>query len=112
MSLPDKILTFGGYCDNWPTGWLPTNYIMRYEIDQWSQIGKLLTRRWSHNAFLNEDRIFIIGGYDYDEMEITTETLVTMVPEGAFFGAVGGGNTCLIYFAIAFLVRSIFLRNF
>ena len=34
------------------------------------------------------------------------------VPGGAFFGAVGGGNTCLIYFAVAFLVRSIFLRNF
>ena len=62
MSLQDKILTFGGYCQN--TNMRPTNYIMRYEIDQWSQIGKLLTRRWSHNAFLNEDRIFIIGGYD------------------------------------------------
>ena len=31
---------------------------------------------------------------------------------GSFFGAVGGGNTRSIYFAIAFLVRSIFPRNF
>ena len=60
VSLPDNILLFGGFCDNER----PTNYIMRYKIDQWSQIGKLLTRRWSHNAFLNEDRIFIIGGCD------------------------------------------------
>ena len=34
------------------------------------------------------------------------------VTRGAFFGAVGGGNTCLIYFAIAFLVRSIFSPKF
>ena len=39
---------------------------MRYEIDQWSQIGKLLTRRKSHNALFNGDRIVIIGGYDYE----------------------------------------------
>ena len=44
---------------------------MRYEIDQWSQIGKLLTRRQSHNAFFNGDRIFVIGGRDWDEFTKT-----------------------------------------
>ena len=66
------MLTIGGNCHDWPTA-RPTNYIMRYEIDQWSQIGKLLTRRLSHNAFLNGDRIFIIGGFDYDELPSETD---------------------------------------
>ena len=64
VSLPDYILTIGGNCHDWTE---PTNYIMRYEIDRWSQIGRLLTRRKTHNAFLNGDKIFVIGGFDWDE---------------------------------------------
>ena len=43
---------------------------------------------------------------------MTSSLSLNRLPGGAFFDAVGGGNTCLIYFAIAFLVRSIFHRNF
>ena len=65
MSLPDSILTIGGYCPSLESP--PTNYIMRYKIDQWSKIGQLLSNRLTHNAILNDDKIFIIGGYDWTE---------------------------------------------
>ena len=74
MSLPDYILAIGRNCHEWPIGSSPTNFIMRYEIDQWSQIGKLLTRRQSHNAYFNGDRVFIIGGYDYNEIRSENDT--------------------------------------
>ena len=74
VSLPDYVLTIGGYCNDWPSDSRPTNIIMRYEIDQWSPIGKLLTRRQSHNAYFNGDRVFIIGGYDYNEIRSENDT--------------------------------------
>ena len=65
VSLPDSILTIGGFCPSLASP--RTNYIMRYKIDQWSKIGELLSHRLTHNAILNDDKVFIIGGYDWTE---------------------------------------------
>ena len=65
VSLPDSIITIGGNCPSLasPT----TNHIMRYKIDQWTKIGELLSHRLAHNAIQNDDKIFIIGGFDRTE---------------------------------------------
>ena len=44
VSLENFILTIGGNVDN-----EPSDLIMRYEIDNWTYIGRLLTKRFAHS---------------------------------------------------------------
>ena len=44
VSLKTYILTIGGDFDN-----VATDIIMRYEIDKWTYVGKLLTKRYAHS---------------------------------------------------------------
>ena len=85
VSLENFILLIGGYFDN-----EPSDIIMRYEIDNWTYVGRLLTKRFAHSlgvypqmsrhavnvlkpigehpsksAIVIEDRIFVIGGVDF-----------------------------------------------
>ena len=67
VSINNRVLFIGGFCDisfKGKPGDGPSNWIIRYEIDEWTQIGKLLTSRLTHNAIVNGDRIFVIGGID------------------------------------------------
>ena len=72
VSLQDHMLQIGGVCDfNMAR---PTNIIMRYQIDRWTQVGRLLSSRWSHNAILNDDRVFIIGGLEFHRIDPDNST--------------------------------------
>ena len=44
VSLENYILTIGGDFDD-----VATDIIMRYEIDKWTYVGKLLTKRYAHS---------------------------------------------------------------
>ena len=84
VSLENFILTIGGNVEN-----EETDIIMRYEVDKWTYVGRLLTKRFAHrlgvypqmsrhamdvlksidehpsqSAIVFEDRIFVIGGVD------------------------------------------------
>ena len=65
VSINNHVLFIGGFCGG-PSEWeeRPPNSIIRYEIDEFTQIGKLLSSRFTHNAIVNGDRIFVIGGID------------------------------------------------
>ena len=72
VSLHDYMIQIGGVCDfNMAR---PTNIIMRYQIDRWTQVGRLLSSRWSHNAILNDDRVFIIGGLEFHRIDPDNST--------------------------------------
>ena len=56
----------------------PVNVIMRYEIDEWTQIGKLLSSRFFHSAIQNGNTIYIIGGIEVHKViESDNSTLGT-----------------------------------
>ena len=64
VSINNSVLFIGGFCGKPYKNPEDANLIIRYEIDEWTQIGKLLTSRLTHNAIVNGDRIFVIGGID------------------------------------------------
>lgn len=68
ISIENYAYFIGGRCKYYDRRSDEVNEIMRYEIDRWTQIGRVLTSRRRHSAILNNDKIFIIGGIEYHKI--------------------------------------------
>ena len=59
ISRKSSVLIIGGYCDG-----SSSTLIAKYTIDKWENIGNLQKSRHDHRAIANEDRIYVVGGYN------------------------------------------------
>ena len=67
ISRKSSVLIIGGFCysEGCVGAECYSSLIAKYTINKWERVGNLQEPRLSHRAIANDDRIYVVGGYQF-----------------------------------------------